>query len=403
MAAMNAESHCMSYKAEFEHADLESTKLKQSFTNDTTKTKYAKVFTGKYGIEALLFCEERFRKIARQFDYEDEELFDNWEDCLQDRAEDDWTTVVDGVAPRNTANFNATMQDFYLKYCAEDAKDTMYEYLKTMCRKPVGAEPRDHVNRLLTLYRYTSKLPGNVPTIQEDQQKLLIFHTFPEKWRKQFVRSGRRLQQETLQQIIDFMTNEKGFADDEAKEAKNKRKSDDSNNNNSRNKRQNNSSGSNQRNQNGGNQHRIQPTDICPIHGGHQWKECSMNPQSSNYRARTFYRGGGRGYDGNGGRNGGRQGGRFGGRGRGFQGRFNPGRGHYHQQHQANQNGNQQQNQYHFGQGQGGPPLQQNGGLADRFGGQHQAQGAHHGIAQQPLDLHHFDAMGPASFDTAGW
>ena len=390
--AMSSESHCISYKAEFEHSDLEEVKLRQEYEDDTSRTKKARVFTGKYGIEALLFVEERFRKIARQLDYQDEQLFDNFEECLQDRAEDDWTNLVDMVQPRDTANFEATIQDFYLKYCSENARDVMYEYLRTKCRKPVGAEPRDHVNRLLTLYRYSSKLPGNVPAIGEDQQKLLIFQTFPEKWQRQFVRSGRRMHNETMQEIIDFMTTEKGIADEEAKESKQKRKPEETSTG-SRKK-------SNNRNTNGGG-NRVQPSDTCPIHGGHQWKDCSMNPQSNNYRTRTFYRGGGRGFGGqdNGGRGG--RGGRFGGgRGRGFQGN-NPGRGHYHQQHQNQQNGNgNHQNQYHYGQGQGVPQVQQPRNAADRFGGQHQAQGAPQG---HHLENHFYDAMGPDWFGSSGW
>eukprot|EP00957_Ditylum_brightwellii_P022691 1711237-Ditylum_brightwellii.AAC.1 len=55
-------------------------------------------FTGEEGIEGLLFVEERFRKIARQFNYTDgKEFFDNFETVLADNAEMKWDNLVGGI------------------------------------------------------------------------------------------------------------------------------------------------------------------------------------------------------------------------------------------------------------------------------------------------------------------
>jgi hypothetical protein len=43
---------------------LATTKLKQDFVGGSAKDKKCPTFSGEYGIEALLYCEERFRKIA---------------------------------------------------------------------------------------------------------------------------------------------------------------------------------------------------------------------------------------------------------------------------------------------------------------------------------------------------
>ena len=97
MAAINASTHCIDYKSTFEHKELESVKLTMYFDDRTKKTKSCKVFTGEHGIEALLFVEQRFRKIAETFKLDEAEWFDHFEEVLQDTAEDDWESLTSDI------------------------------------------------------------------------------------------------------------------------------------------------------------------------------------------------------------------------------------------------------------------------------------------------------------------
>jgi hypothetical protein len=66
---------------------------------------------------------------------------------------------------------------------------------------------------MLTLACYGNKLPGNDPLLTEQQIKKCIFHSFPSKWQQQFIRSGQQVSTTILSDIIEFMSNEKSFAD----------------------------------------------------------------------------------------------------------------------------------------------------------------------------------------------
>ena len=176
-------------------------------------------------------------------------------------------------------------------------------------------EPRDHANCMQILYRYSNLLPGMEREKTMDQQKLLIFRTFPDTWRRAYIRAGRKVETDTLQDIIDFMTNEKGFADaeDKDKKGKNKRESQvhlESPTNKKNHQERNNGRGG--RGQN--NQQIVGPNDPCPHHfGNHTWSQCFNNPDGVNFcprnnnnnnmNARNAARGGrfGRGNNGRGG------------------------------------------------------------------------------------------------------
>jgi hypothetical protein len=286
---MNPETHPIDYKSKFEHSELEKVKLTQEYDNGSKRQKQCPVYSGKHGIEALLFVEERFRKIAAQMEWTDHELFDNFEEVLVDAAEDDWEEIVDGIAEadRTTARFDECMQQYYLKYCQRDSRDVMFEYLVNQCRKPIGEEPRTHVARMTTLYRYSNKLPGSDPPKTTEQMKMPIFKTFPETWRQTFIRSGKNVAdgRTSIQDIVDFMTTEKAFADKSSTDkGKNKRKSEGDNEKPNVQKKKNKGKPTSG------------PEAPCklPGHRNHKWKDCFDNPKGNNYRPRgSGGRGGG--------------------------------------------------------------------------------------------------------------
>ena len=71
-------------------------------------------------------------------------------------------------------------------------------------------------------------LTGTEPTLNDQQRKNLIFETFPITWRQNYIRSGKSLQTDSLADIVQYMGNEKGFADvDRKSPIERKRKSED--------------------------------------------------------------------------------------------------------------------------------------------------------------------------------
>jgi hypothetical protein len=204
------------YKSAFVSSALPVVKLKQAFANNTTKEKKSPVFSNEHGIEALLYVEERFRKIAeRTLEWTTgPELFDGFEEVLVDTALTNWEDLIDPIADQDktVARFEQTIQELYRKYVGAEARDTQIEYYKTL-RKPMKMNPLDHSSRMLTLARYGNKLPGNEPPLTDQQIKKCIFHSFPSKWQQQFIRSGQQVSMTMLSDIIEFMSNEKSFTD----------------------------------------------------------------------------------------------------------------------------------------------------------------------------------------------
>ena len=119
---------CIEYKARFVASELEKVKLYQNYDDGSKKEKKCPIFSGKEGIEGLLYVEERFRKVAKQLNYDEgEELYSGFEEVLTDSAEDHWENVVTNIPDnqKTVARLNISMQQFYLKYCDDEARDVL--------------------------------------------------------------------------------------------------------------------------------------------------------------------------------------------------------------------------------------------------------------------------------------
>eukprot|EP00957_Ditylum_brightwellii_P073388 5577231-Ditylum_brightwellii.AAC.1 len=236
------------YDSKFKHSDLDRVKLAQMCNNGTTKK--CPVFTGAEGIEGLLYVEEHFRSVA--------------------------------PVTRSPNQFDRAIKAFYLKYCNMTAKDATFEYLYLVCR-PTKVQLRDHSNRIELLVRYSNTLPGLLPDMNNDQVKQMIFDQHPEMWRKFYIQSGKSLETDLLADIVQFMSNKKGFADDDNK--KKCKRQQENGNCNKKNKKQKHNQ------QKGGNRqgdgdkgewdtyHGVPNSAPCPKHGSHHTsEECKHNP-----------------------------------------------------------------------------------------------------------------------------
>ena len=171
---------------------------------------------GEYVIEALLYVEERFRKIAvRTLSWTTgPELFNSFEEVLLDTALTNWEDLVAPIeeVDKTPEQFELTLQQLYRKYVGAEAQENQFEHFCTL-QKPLKSSTLDHSSRMLTLARYANKLPGNDPPLMEEQIKKCIFQSFPVLWQQQYIRSGQRVVNTPLSDIIEFMSNEKLFAD----------------------------------------------------------------------------------------------------------------------------------------------------------------------------------------------
>jgi hypothetical protein len=313
--AVTLRAAVLPYKSIFVSSELPTVALRQAFADGSHQKKQCPVFNGEHGIEAFFYVEERFRKLAaRNFLWAGDgpDLFTNFEEVLVDTALTNWEDITSniGEAEKTAIRFNAAIQEMCRKYVGAEARDTQSEYFKTL-RKPMKADPLTHSSRMLTLARYGNKLPGTDPELTEAQVKKCIFHSFPQSWQQQFIRTGQSVANTQLSDMIEFMSNEKSFAD--AKTTKDDGKKNPNADGTHDRKRK--KHGHNGRNGGRGKRAAFNPPssdEICRIHGGHTWGNCYNNPRGANANKRDSHggrssgRGGRGGFQGRGNGNGGR-------------------------------------------------------------------------------------------------
>ena len=83
------------------------------------KMRYGKVFTGEHSIKALLFVEQRFRKLGENLNLDDMEWFNYFNEVLQDTAEYYWESLTVKITDDNKTKdrLNPEMENSYLNYC----------------------------------------------------------------------------------------------------------------------------------------------------------------------------------------------------------------------------------------------------------------------------------------------
>ena len=274
---MSEYAHCLNYKIAFKHEDFSQVKL---FEEVGGKFEKCVVFTDTFGFEGLLYVEERFREVAKQLEYDGEQCFINFPKVLQGTALSNWKILVRGIHPdfQTLNDFNTQIKTFYRDYCDDNARDSMYEYLKK-CKKPIDEEPRVHVRRLTLLYYYSSKLPGFESVLNAEQMKRAIFHTFPDAWQKQYLVSNCKIQDQSLMDVVAYMQTIKAYADQE----RNKKRGAEEGQGEGRKKKPR-WDPNRGRNQSG----KVQPNDPCPFHNGHKWIDCFDNQRGHNFRPRSY-------------------------------------------------------------------------------------------------------------------
>ena len=377
------------YKQSFVPSELEKVKLISPFDDGTTHQSKVPMFSGKEGVECLLYVRERFDAACRQLQLiEGHELCDNFEKVLADNAEQKWhnLTVAINGAQRTPNCFGQEWDRLLLSYTNAHSRDHMYSYLRsTGVRKPHDVEVGDHFERLEAMCRRAGNLQGTNPELTDDQVKEILFDSLPEKWRISFNRSGRDYDATTVPEILQFMQNEKLYADANEEERK----------------RRNSSQGRMINKRGRGNAGAYQgsyPNGFQNNYSGGRFSNFRGGP--SRFSGRSGGRGFGRGFG-----------------GRGFQRRgYNDGRGYnggnYNNGGSYNNGGNyggRGQNFHRGGMNRGGNPggrhqFQGRGQPSHNFHFQSQQsrqgrgsnQNTRQQQQQQPAEVHHYDYMGPS-------
>ena len=122
--------------------------------------------------------------------------------------------------------FQILLEDFIRMYCTStDSKGDLIEYLKSEeCRKPMKATVATHQDRMEELMRFTTMLEGSRPNLTEQEQKLILFRSFPLAWQINWNRTQVSARDATVETLMSYMAREKEYADLEWK--KNHKKKD---------------------------------------------------------------------------------------------------------------------------------------------------------------------------------
>jgi hypothetical protein len=195
------------------------------------------------------------------------------DEVLDDVAEQKWTSISDRYPTKDDDTFKEALEELIISYAGHpEPRDILKEYIKSedCSRKPRNVDPDTHASKIETLCRFANRLTGNEPEYDDETTKKAIFESFPEKWQREYLKSGRRFIADEISEIVAYMNLIKGMADEDDDRKDRKRKVD-------RIRGGGDSSGRQDNRRKDGNHKFMKPDDQCmvPNHFGHKWSECS--------------------------------------------------------------------------------------------------------------------------------
>ena len=267
--------------------------------------------------EELLYTMDEFFVKAEDMQMDQEQMWRDWPKCLEHAPRKLWDEIKRKHTFNPTENGLQRAIGYLLKEYAKDprAKNTMIKNIVKQFRKPPETEVYDHYARLDRLLDYTDLLPTEtpVPKLSKDDRKDYFFETHPKKWQQEFHDTKTTdFYDASMEDIMQFMKKAKRNADLEDKKKKkkdhdpsNKRSRDEGGRGGGRHSQRGGRGRGRYGSRYGGRGGERRSTEIdgnksCPVHVGskHTWKECSKNPESTNFKGTYMQqqqsRGGGR-------------------------------------------------------------------------------------------------------------
>ena len=184
------------YTPTFKKADLVRTKLKTI----TPKAEELCVTFDTGGIENLLYVVEDFLIVMDALMVTDhDETIKYFKKLLGHGPAEKFRKLLtknfymDTVIRRivTETKFQKATKGFVALYCtSQDPKGDLIEYLKSdKCMKPREKSVSDHQDRMEELMRYSTQLEGSGENLSENEQKIILFHSFPIAWQISFKRT----------------------------------------------------------------------------------------------------------------------------------------------------------------------------------------------------------------------
>ena len=95
-------------------------------------------------------------------------MFDAFEKVASNQTEHRWETLSGQLTAQQKTNarFRQVMDNFHLSYCDDNARDTMFDYLRNFT-KPYSVTAGIHTDLMEILFNYANRLPGLEPPNQE--------------------------------------------------------------------------------------------------------------------------------------------------------------------------------------------------------------------------------------------
>ena len=179
---------CIEYKKAYKTSEMETVTLRNRMADGRDVKRRCLVFSGSEGVEGLIQTKTRFNNVAHALQLEDgPELFDNFEQVLSDNAETRWQNLVADIADadRTDVRYEDEYKNLLDSYATNRGRDYMRDYLlSSEVRKPHDADCAEHKERLTTLIKYTNMLSGTQDQIDDNEEKHMIFKSFPENWQR---------------------------------------------------------------------------------------------------------------------------------------------------------------------------------------------------------------------------
>ena len=255
-------------------------------------------------------------------------LFQNFRPLIKScfSAIEEWDLQEQQVQNRNVASFTAVLEGWKNELAKPLKYDSQMDYLRSI-KKPPTETVSGFKRKFQALNLIVSKFPDSNQRdgLDAEEFKRCFHNAMPSSWQKAFLASGRRYQNETLDDIQTYMegqeeldppastratsnqagnngnssngnsnsTHHSGNTNSRSgsRSRRNRRNRNGNGNGNRQGSNSNNNGNSNANTSNGrsGNSNstrRIQPDDPCPLpgHGNHNWGQCYQNARNQNRR-----------------------------------------------------------------------------------------------------------------------
>lgn len=217
LAASQHSNAPISYEVQLPNADAEPTTatLVNTIGGITEKRKIP-VFTG-YSVEEWCNMDQAFTTVMNDWNITTgPPKFKYYAQCLQKDARQVWdaSTAALNAAQRTHPRWETERAKLIENYSGRYPRPKTLHYLRSPAvKKRHDADVRRHHGRMKTLFAFHDLLPGDTPTIldNEDVRKELVMGSFPERWQGDFALHKGQYAADTIQEldIVDYMVEKK--------------------------------------------------------------------------------------------------------------------------------------------------------------------------------------------------